>query len=217
MAAETMPGWSRLAIVGHSFPRRLKDLILRPYKAERNLQEELSGFNLSFNLERCEAKWFVEGGLSTESVLKWRDSISHFSPDVVVVMVGDNDYAKYKDRVEEFALLMTATASVFVGNKIKAKAAVLCQVMPRFPGDPRFKPDYNRWAMQLNALLESSMAGKKNLIFWKHTFVKSFWKDNIVEPCEQWVIRDGVHLNNEGQIRLYKSIRDALRLHKHLS
>ena len=95
----------------------------------------------------------------------------------------------------------------------------MSQMMPRIPGRShvgrrwRYDPNYNGRAVRLNAALKVALSDSPLLKFWEHEFV-DFSGLKFERYGKLFAHEDGVHLNNYGNEKLYRSIRDCLRLFK---
>ena len=207
-----MPNWERIAVVGHSFSRRLLDFTRR--------REENRSEDSSFKLVNAEVRWFFQGGMKAKDVLsRWQDQLADFRPQLVVLMIGDNDIEKGVD-VDGLAGLIHAIASVLLSKRVGAHAVMVGQLMPRFAGSYYSYGEantYNSIAWKVNRALDEALEGAERVFFWSHEFAYFPWEGvKLDEFRSAFILNDGVHLSKNGNSKLYKSIRLALHLKKHL-
>ena len=75
-----------------------------------------------FGLVNCQVRWFFKGGLSVQNAIRlFKSEVADFRPEAVVLLCGDNDI-NAETVAEELASLIHATASVFSGAQVRAKA-----------------------------------------------------------------------------------------------
>lgn len=178
----------RVLILGHSFIRRLREFIAR----------NASDYDLKFNI--CDSftiRWHGVGG-RTVSKLKQFDLsvVAQFQPDVVFLQIGTNDLTlrgmsavKLGSEIEDFVRLLNEEYGVrfiCVGQTIRRE----------------HRGDFNANVSILAQYLKTVLEPLPFAIYWTH---RGFWRS-----CRPYLSYDGVHLNREGQHKLYKSIRGAV-------
>jgi hypothetical protein len=131
--------WAQVGIVGHSFVRRLADFI----------GEEGSRFS-NLGLRNCDVRFWGRGGWKVGDVALCMQDLIDFCPQVVILLLGDNDLAPVLDP-EEIATHIVAMAS-FIKAKTGAGRIIIGQLMPRFwHHTHRFLfPGYNTLACEVN-------------------------------------------------------------------
>lgn len=202
MAAEI---WDRVAIVGHSFVTRLEKFVGQgTNRAKRD-------FGLS---TKNAVHWLGKGGEKVNGIIaRWSDRLRKIEPQVIVLCFGDNDIRRGKDE-EELACLVVAMASLFQ-NRFGARYVYIAQLMPRFFGTCNhhwFESTYNTKANRINELLQGKEAALPGIFFWTHKFVRFPSEDLIrAEKISRFMSSaDGVHLNQKGLFKLYKSLASLL-------
>ena len=209
-----MAGIASIAIVGHSFVAGLESLVTRD-----------AACTPALGLTGCRATWLgVRGGRVGNSAMirSWGETLPAARPEVVIMLIGDNDIASdaQVEDADELASQLVAMASL-LRAKSRAQAVYICQLMPRFPSgfsNPRhpFNPQYNEIARTVNEAVERQVRTVPGLRFWAHRFVASpsanARRANALQ--RRFVAKDGVHLNKKGLVVLYKSLRDLLTGHR---
>ena len=178
-----------MLILGHSFVHRLHSFI------KKNGPE----FDLHLGIsEPMTLGWRGVGGF-TVSKLREPESlafISKFRADIVYLEIGTNDLtrrhvypANVGSAIEDFVRLLHVEYGVkwiFVGQTIKRDS----------------KGNFNSHVTILARYLKVVLEPLSYVTYWTH---RGFW-----QPCRPLLSYDGVHLNREGQHKLYKSIRGAV-------
>ena len=194
--------WSRVLILGHSFATRLLDFVKGDDKAR-----------LDFGLKTCSITILGHGGARVRDIVKrWSEHIADTDPDIIVLLIGDNDLAD--GTPEEISAHIVSTASL-LSRRYKA---VVCvgQLFPRFPPHTPnrrwpFQAGYNQAAHAINRILACEIATVDGLRFWHHEFVAfPAVSENKRKRCEAYYLQDGVHLNDSGNFLLYRSIQKLL-------
>ena len=206
-----MPDWERIAVVGHSFVRRLYDFTCR---ADSEKTEDSQ-----FNLRNTTVRWFFKGGLGASDVLpRWQRQLADFKPQAVIFMIGDNDVERGVD-IEGLAGLIQAMASLLLSERFGTRLVLVCQIMPRFESNVyRFESAYNTLAKDLNGALYESFSGSERLRFRSHDFACIPWTESELEEFPAKFIRhDGVHLSKYGNAKQYRSIKFALHKLKYMA
>lgn len=122
--------------------------------------------------------------------------VAQFQPDIVFLQIGTNDLTlrgmssvKLGSEMEDFVRLLHEEYGVryiCVGQTIKRE----------------HRGDFNANVSILAQYLKTVLEPLPYAIYWTH---RGFWRS-----CRPYLSYDGVHLNREGQHKLYKSIRGAV-------
>ena len=179
---------TRVLILGHSFIRRLREFV-----NDNSLE-----YNLTLGIpEPVTVRWRGVGGRTVVKLKEFDLAIvSEFKPDIIFLQVGTNDLAQRNmspvtvgSAIEEFVTLLHEKHGVrfiCVGQTIK-----------------RASPDsFNARVALLARYLKTVLEPLPYALYWTH---RGFWRSR-----RPFLSYDGVHLNREGQHKLYKSIRGAV-------
>ena len=181
-------GQPRVLILGHSFIKRLRRFIVQntpDYQLNLNITDQIS------------VQWLGVGGRTIAKVREFDlVEVSRFQPDIVYLEIGTND------------LTQRGMSALTVGSAIEDLVRLLhdnygvslvCvgQTIKRSPVG-NFNCNVKLLAQYLKTVLEPLPFA----VYWTH---RGFWR-----PSSSYLSYDGVHLNREGQHKLYKSIRGAL-------
>ena len=182
-----MSSTPRVLILGHSFIRRLNQFI---EQNSHTLQKTLG------IAEPITVHWHGVGGRTVRKTVQYDLHIAEsFAPDIVILELGTNDLSSRHpllvgSDIEELVRLLHTTYRV--------KVICVCQTIRREAATEAFNEGVGMLTKYLRVVLEPIPYA----FFWGH---RGFWnpKSNIYS-------RDGVHLNNNGQFKLYRSLRGAV-------
>ena len=172
-------------ILGHSFVRRLQSDL------SRNFDQRAS---IDFKVDECSVRLFGTGGRTIKKV-RQHDMrlIEKFDPDIIILELGTNDLSFLPPEVvgselDEFIR--------FLLQRFSMKIVAVCKVINR--SDDTF----NSKAAILNQYLEVVLGDLPNVLVWTHM--------GLVQPKHNVLLPDGVHLNPQGQYKLYRSYRGVI-------
>ena len=74
--------------------------------------------------------------------------LEEFCPQVVVLMVGDNDICRDVN-IRRLSFNIVSTNAHFLSSEFGARMVLVCQMMPRFEGVYPYDPKYNELARKL--------------------------------------------------------------------
>ncbi len=153
------------------------------------------------NFDLAQYHIFFHGvGGTTAAKLKFQEvpKVCQLHPQFVILQVGSNDAC---DRDKDATLIADAIRALarYLVKELGVLQVVVCQILTR---DSVPFPSYNFKIKDINAKLKSILQHEPHCHFWSH---RGLWrsKNNIY-------LRDGVHLNLHGQIKLYRSYRGAM-------
>ena len=177
----------RVLLLGHSFLKRMHQLIRNPSNA---LREDL-GISLP-----CTFKWHGIGGRTVAKVLhNDLGIVKAFSPDVVILQLGTNDLSQQPaatvgSQIEDLVRHLHDHCGV--------KLIYVCQTIRRETASVGFNAKTRLLIQYLRVVLEPLPYA----IYWAH---RGFWNTS-----SRIFLHDGVHLNGLGQYKLYRSYRGAV-------
>ena len=137
------------------------------------------------------------GGHTIAKVRKFDlNIIRRLSPDIIILELGSNDLTKLPAQTVSLEL---ETLVQYLHDKLNVKSIVVCQVIRRH--SPQCAA-YNFKVTKLHLYLKAVLEPIPYCLYWRH---RGFWnsRENIYLP-------DGVHLNDLGNLKLFRSIRDAV-------
>ena len=180
-------------VAGHSFISRLD---------RSNTQRGISMSTKQFNVHL-----FGQGGgrfNGGKDVLKWLPlSVLRHTPKLIYLELGSNDLSPWSG-----SPCPTSLAHIYL-QKLDAFhrdfpdiPIVVAQSIPRHP-DKFPKSWYH--TITFNQILEEGIGERSFLHFWKHK--------GLNQRNGRHLLRDGVHLNTVGQIKLHHSIKRAIGYH----
>ena len=184
----------RVLVFGHSFVRRLKEFVER-------YSHDLS---LDFGVPSINVFWHGIGGRTVRKIVSFDlHVVESFKPDIVILQLGTNDLTTLQattvgSELEDLVRLLHDNFGV--------KIVCVCQTIKRETCGPAFRHKVGLLCRYLKVVLEPLPYA----IYWSH---RGFWNTRQRIFCA-----DGVHLNNLGHFKLYRSMRGAvLRAVKHLN
>ena len=197
-------------IFGHSICRRLQEHISRGTDSRLSPDLRLA--------RKSKISIVGRGGLTLQQLMadggRLLDSLvdNTLTFDVIFLQLGGNDFAPNERVPEDFSLQLLALAALLHG-RYKVRRIVVGYILPRFScrgrEDPVFVQRYSAWAQTVNAGLRHHSRDLAYVSVWDHNNTFTFPSASH-KGGRRFFSRDGVHLSNQGQYRLYKSIRGAL-------
>lgn len=154
-----------------------------------------------------EIRYKGTGGRTIDGILRHDvPFIKTFQLDHIILMVGGNDVRELYSP-EELACKLLAVVSVLLKMYTVSYIRV-CKLLPKF----RQSYDYYQFVDAANALIKKGQFQEiTNLDY------ASFWEHNELFPspasdkyCYHKFLADDVHLNQEGNIHLYRSLRGLI-------
>jgi len=178
----------RVLILGHSFIRRLHEFVRLPSNA---LREDFD-ITIPMNL-----RWYGIGGRTVAKVIRY-DLERQFSPDIVILQLGTNDVS---DRSIRSALTVGSqledfTKLLLLHEQFGVTVVCVCQTILRE------NAHLNVRMRTLTDYLRVFLQPLPFAFYWRH---RGFWR-----TTQSFLLHEGVHLNQRGQFKLYRSLRRAL-------
>ncbi|XP_045188438.2 uncharacterized protein LOC123546304 [Mercenaria mercenaria] len=189
-----------VAILGHSFIRRLDDSFRRQI------------LPANYDLKECSVIHRGLGGLlACENYNGLRTCTNYFKhkfdsflnthkPRVVVLQLGENDIdsgiqpLEVASTLEEIGLMLLKDYNV--GH------VVICELFTRLKPKNTTDEQYESKRVQANQILKALLEGHKHIRYWNHR--------RIFRAQTQIFAKDGIHLGPFGQRRFYRSLRHAI-------
>ena len=186
-----MGGVPKVLILGHSFVKRLQRDLSRNFHPRAS-----SAFSL---VGTADVRLYGIGGRTAQTLRSYDlHVIDQLKPEVVILEVGTNDLSTLGpevvgSQIEDLVVLLKS--SYFV--------SVVCvsHVVPRGMSTPHPHSFLER-AKVLQQYLEVVLDPLERVFCWRHR--------EFTRPDKALYLRDGVHLNPQGQYLLYRSYRGAI-------
>ena len=200
----------RVSVVGHSYIRHLKNFS-RDFPSNTNFSSIAPVSNNRPNwldLDNCVVSWHSLPGsnvsrLATDQFIY--DELHNFRPNMIFLQIGSNDlddqYSepfKVAYQITELADNMIhslALSKVFIGKLIKRNKTRSVSVT-----------SYNDAVFRTNGYLQNfcdPYYSPDSSSFWIHR--------GLTNSCENVYFHDKVHMNDLGNLKLYRSIRAAVK------
>ena len=178
----------KVLILGHSFIRRLRDFIIRNRPT----------YNLNFNINTpVTIHWHGVGGRTIDKVRRFDlTEVERFKPDVVILQIGTNDLTRRRSSPASVGSAIEDLVCL-LHNEYGVRLICVGQTVKRHPVGA-FNANVKILAQYLQGVLEPLPFA----IYWTH---RGFWR-----ASRSYLSYDGVHLNTEGQHKLYRSVRGAV-------
>lgn len=180
-----------VVLLGHSFIRRLRDFT----------SQNADVWNLKLNPEVLQLSFRCQGGLTLPRLIHERADLYNFQghpPSIVYLQIGGNDLSA-RDPEEVVRDLLSFASYLHEG--VGTPLIIVGQLLLRSPNVVGQR--YNDKVITCNKLLNEQLVLNNipGIIFWKH---RGFWNSL------HHISHDGVHLNQEGLWKYYRSVRSAI-------
>lgn len=146
----------------------------------------------------------VNGGM-VSTMYRYLIEVYEYKPDVVILQIGSNDLGNANITVDNVALSIKILVDNLFNLCPSIKKVIIGLVFQRqkvLKKRGLSLLQYNTRVYLLNNKLSLFNVHNPKIIFWKHR--------GLQFPSIVVVDRHGVHLNNEGNRRFFKSLRGAL-------
>ena len=189
----------KIHVFGHSFVHRLKRFI----SDSTNIRYDL-GLRQSVLVQ-----YSGFPGAKINTLHEHLDVIEDFAPDIVVLMIGTNDiYSEFNTPSDVASDIVTLVGKLVTKHRVQY--VIVGQILHRAPAVfTRYPVDLEWFNCRVDAtnqlisrFLEAKYPTQSRL--WRFT---GFWST----VAKQTVFaRDGTHLTNDGQFKLFNNIRAAV-------
>ena len=192
-ADEDFPALIKIAVVGHSFVRRLREHL----HAERG-----PSFNMGLDPGSVSVTFLSRGGVTVNGMNNGLlQAVKSLRPHLVYLELGSNDATRTYLSPNHIVNSMSSLARNLVQSGVQR--VIFGQVLWREDaGIPASIPTYNWKVVMLNRVMARVLPNLPGTSYWKH---RGLW--NSLYPI---LMDDGIHLTDVGNHKLYRSIRGAL-------
>lgn len=185
---------NKVLILGHSIVRRFQQFLTSDadvrYCEDLGLRENHRIFYRGV------------GGRTISGILREDASfIEKVKPHNIILIVGGNDVRRATSP-EELAANLESLVSV-LHYRFGVSRIHVCKLLPRF----KQCFDYNSTVDQVNILLKSALHRFEFASFWEHN---DLFPSPKFKACDHKFLFDGVHLNKQGNVHLYRSLRGLI-------
>ena len=174
-------------VFGHSFVRRLAHYVVEHRSLDFDLDADK--FNVTF---------VARGGLKVKQLFSLTQDV--VGSDIVFLDIGTNDISVVDpvalgDSVLAYASYLTVMATV--------QRVIISQMVFRNASQSRYavREDFNERVVRYNQYVKDAVSSFDSVSFWCHRGVWSDWASYL---------SDGVHFNQEGNMKYYNSVRGAI-------
>ena len=187
----------RVLILGHSFVRRTHDFI------KSNLVE-FDNFHIRYSEAQVSIKGI--GGATIQDYIdklttKGLDIVDVVRPEVVILQLGTKELSWHSVRPDLLGEDMRRLVIELLDRRVKR--VVICKTLKRgTAGIPPTMPHYNGRVTVFNNWTRDNLGIHPRVDIWNH---RGFWKD-----IEKHVDKKGVHMNDYGELKLYRSYKGCI-------
>ena len=197
--AAAYQGGHGVVFLGHSYIRRLRDFIATA--ADSDIQFD---FRLSDIFGTVNVYFEGLGGAHIPQVINNAASVlaqQQFPVKVVVIQIEGNDIADWTDHETLANHVVSAAEYIHLG--LGVDQVVISQLFFR---DFSLVPDYNNIVHRVNFAISRKIAHYEgnHVVLWRHS---GFW---ALEARTLIMLPDGVHFNDIGNEKYYKSLKSCL-------
>lgn len=196
-----MPQTHRLRVVcvGHSFTKRLANYC------------ESGRENLGLDIRRHHISFIGQGGKLYIHLYGDIPALVRLNPDIVCIDIGSNDIDNDMSCAQQLASNVFHFASYLI-EAFRIKTVVIMEVLCRLE-EGRYgthnKAQFQHAARMYNYAIKrlvNSQSSKRQIYFWHHRGLVHNWERYIDNS-------DGVHLNQAGMHKYYRSFRSCIIHH----
>ena len=188
---------AKVMIFGHSFVKYLHDYVETTHGSDHNF-----GFS-----EGERVKFYGLSGMDITVARRHLFAIKLHRPDIVVLELGTNDLCSAVDTVDTIGNEMHSIACT-IRDEFRVQHVVVSQILrrecaPNYRNKGKMTLEtFNARVSELNDFLYHAFREENHITFWAH---KGMW-------CSELPLlnTDGVHLNENGNKKLYRSLRGAI-------
>ena len=186
----------RALVFGHSFVHRLESFV--------HDNSNRGWLNLGLDGTDVQVEFFGLGGGTLRPGPKcvqrqeFTDIIANYNPHCVFLQIGGNNlYAEPEPHKLARDMIVFAD---YIINCYQVNHVVIGQLLPRYSGSSEV--NYNSKVVEVNKTLRHNLQYRADITYWEH---RGLWKNT---PA--LLLRDKVHLNDEGMEKYAKSVRAAV-------
>lgn len=184
----------QVALVGHSFIRRLRDFLLHRGQSPSGLQ-----LGPHYQVKFYGTGGAMLAGKKSQVFSQKLQAATLSGPHVVYIAMGTNDLSVGKSPHTVANMLFSLAMHIL--DTSNTRLVIIEQILPRHPG---LYPAFTTLMSQTNTIIQELITSANNpaIKFWKHR--------RFFHPQHPLLAQDGVHLNNTGMAKYWRSIRGAI-------
>ena len=187
----------RVLVLGHSFIRRTLDFIKTDYLNYDNFHLRYNQVQVSFLGIGGATIQDITAKLTTEEL----DIVDVVRPELVVIQLGTKELGWHTVRPDELGEDMRLLVNELLDRRVRR--VVICKTLWRGKaGKPPTMPHYNGRVTVYNNWIKANLTADPRVASWNH---RGFTAD-----IEKHVDKKGLHMNDYGQLKLYRSYKGAI-------
>ena len=181
----------KVLVFGHSFVHRLDTFLNRQGIVNLRLDSTkfevlLRGFG-GLTLARARAEYF--------------SLIEQDQPTIIILVLGDNDVDKARNQNKDIRLI-AADLVQFAQDLLELDTTKIVYIVPAYH---RLNPRMGTYEQALpvyNNTIRSICRPLYHTVHWPHRNLSDNWR--------QYLVYDGIHFNDKGNIKFFRCIRSAI-------
>lgn len=177
----------KVLLLGHSFVRRFMVFC------------SVENCPPNFGLSEIYLFFQGTGGRTVPTLLNYdTHAVAQVQPDILILEIGTNDLCNPSLHPATVGSAIDEACGFFI-SRFGVKHIVVSQILHR--NSPPF-PDFNARVDALNTYLQVVLNDRNSVTFWTHR--------GMLYPEIPILLSDGVHLNDAGNRRLFRSYRGSI-------
>ena len=187
----------RVLVLGHSFIRRTQDFI------KDNLRD-YENFHIRYN--EAQVSFLGIGGATIQDFIdrlstKRLDIVDVVRPDIVMIQLGTKELGWHDVKPDDLGENMRRLVSELLDRRVKR--VIVCKTLKRgTKAIPPTMPHFNGRVTCFNNWCRDNLSIHPRVDVWNH---RGFWGD-----IEKHVDKKGLHMNDYGQLKLYRSYKGCI-------
>ena len=187
----------RVLVIGHSFIRRTHTFI------KENLRD-YDNFHLWYN--EAQVSILGLGGATIQDFIDKLttdrlDIVDVVRPEVVIIQLGTKELGWHSVKPEDLGESMRLLVKELLDRRVRR--VVVCKTLKRGKaGLPPTMPHFNGRVTIYNNWIKNNLTADPRVCIWNHR--------GFIVDIEKHVDRKGLHMNEYGQIKLYRSYKGCI-------
>ncbi|KAI8490624.1 hypothetical protein Bbelb_318920 [Branchiostoma belcheri] len=188
-----------IAITGHSFISRLEQFIHRRCSTARN-----RAVSPDFWLDNVDISFHgVPGCTIARYYHTILPNLRHSLPHVVYLEIAHNDLCRRSQSPAKIAHDLASLART-IASIPSVRVVIVAEPLWRLKS-PAYMPDFHDRLAAFRSTLRPLIDSTQRVTRWYHS---RLWQKN-----KNYFVHDGLHLNDEGNLHLFRSVRGAIIPH----
>lgn len=198
----------RVAVVGHSYVKHLNNFAADlPNKEQFLSVSPASPRSNLLDLNNCFVEWYSKPGSTVASLSAdrhIRHKLGFLDPHLIFLQIGSNDLDNELHEPLDVAYAISEFADKLI-SEFSLNKVLVGKLAQRKKTRNITVEEYNEKVHKTNRYIENycePLSSFSSATFWNHK--------GIANPGKNIYFRDGVHMNDLGNLKLYRSIRSGV-------